>query len=251
MLLHGVGLRAECWLPQIRALRRTHSVFAADLPRHGESARLSSPRPALADFVDKIAEFLKTAVQSPAFIIGHSAGALIALALAAKFPERCRGIAALNAVYRRNEEAQKAVRQRADLLQRKSSNISDLTAATIRRWFGEHPSGRARTAATFCRRWLDSADRRGYAALYRVFAEEDGAADGVLSSLRAPSLFLTGENDCNSAPAMSAAMAKIAPRGRAVFVGGAGHLAHLTHPMEVNNALREFIGDAARADGRD
>ncbi|MGI9298336.1 MAG: alpha/beta fold hydrolase [Gammaproteobacteria bacterium] len=239
VLLHGVGLRAECWFPQIRALRRTHLVIAADLPGHGESARLSAPKPALADFVDKIGGFVKTAAKGRAFLVGHSAGALIALSLAARFPERCRGVAALNAVYRRTPAARAAVRERAAALQ----NANADSAPTVARWFGEYPSGRAAKMAVLCRRWLDSADCHGYAALYRVFAEEERAADGALSALRVPALFLTGEKDANSTPAMSAAMAKIAPRGRAVVVRGAGHLAQLTHPAEVNAALREFAGE--------
>ena len=169
VLLHGVGLRAECWLSQIRVLQRTHRVFAADLPGHGESACLSSSRPVLADFVDKIGAFVKSAVRSPAVFVGHSAGALLAFSLAARFPELCRGVAALNAVYRRRPAAREAVRARAKLLQKfahlpktesgksgagvelspkcalNNANAESEYAAnvetTLRRWFGENPAG--------------------------------------------------------------------------------------------------------------
>ena len=271
VLLHGVGLRAECWLPQIRVLQRTHRVFAADLPGHGESACLSSSRPVLADFVDKIGAFVKSAVRSPAVFVGHSAGALLAFSLAARFPELCRGVAALNAVYRRCPAARAAVRARAKLLQKfahlpktesgksgagvelspkralNNANAESEYAAnvetTLRRWFGENPAGCGEKTAAQCRLWLNSADCRGYAALYRVFAEEDGPEDGALSALRIPALFLTGAQDTNSTPEMAAAMANLAPRGRAVVIDGAGHLAQMTHSAEVNAALRTFLGE--------
>ena len=51
LLLHGVGLRAEAWEPQIAALSPTHRVIAADLPGHGESDGLAGGTPALPDHV--------------------------------------------------------------------------------------------------------------------------------------------------------------------------------------------------------
>ena len=36
LLIHGVGMRAEAWAPQIAALASDHSVIAVDMPGHGE-----------------------------------------------------------------------------------------------------------------------------------------------------------------------------------------------------------------------
>ncbi|MBE8158355.1 MAG: alpha/beta hydrolase, partial [Betaproteobacteria bacterium] len=88
--------------------------------------------------------------------------------------------------------------------------------------------------------WLTAADGKGYAAAYCAFAKESSPADGLLAELRAPFLFLTGENDPHSTPEMSAALAKIAPHGEAVVVRGAAHLLQLTHAAEVNRALSAF-----------
>ncbi|MFD1807175.1 alpha/beta fold hydrolase [Gemmobacter lanyuensis] len=37
LLIHGVGMRAEAWGPQIATLSATHRVLAVDMPGHGES----------------------------------------------------------------------------------------------------------------------------------------------------------------------------------------------------------------------
>ena len=34
VLIHGVGLNARAWAPQIAALAATHRVFALDMPGH-------------------------------------------------------------------------------------------------------------------------------------------------------------------------------------------------------------------------
>lgn len=264
MFLHGVGLRAECWISQVCGLRRTHDVFALDLPGHGESALLRSPKPVLSDFVDFVARFMDAEVGRPAVLAGHSAGALIALSVASRFPELCRGVAALNTVYRRNPTAREAVLSRASVLYNcihhpntDSKNVTVSTSehdkneyeqavnTTLQRWFGDSPAGSAHRAALLCRRWLSEAKQEGYAALYRVFAQEDGPADDALSSLTSPALFLTGERDLNSSPAMSDAMAKLAPNGRSKVIQGAGHLAILTHCSEVCRELQTFVSECA------
>jgi hypothetical protein len=52
---------------------------------------------------------------------------------------------------------------------------------------------------------------------------------------------LTGEHDPNSSPAMSQAMADIAPQGRARVLDGQRHMMSLTAPAEVNRSLLEFL----------
>ena len=240
LLLHGVGLRAECWISQIRILRRTCEVFAVDLPGHGESQNPSGEKATLEDYSLRIGEFIKNVVRRPAVVVGHSVGALMALDVAFRFPRWCTGVAALNAVYRRPSSAKNAVLSRAKMLQ----NGDDIVDATIARWFGEKPAGRAQRAAFFCRKWLSSVDRLEYASLYRVFAEEDGPADNALSRLDVPALFLTGVDDINSVPSMSHAMAAQAPHGRAVIVNG-GHLTQMSHAREVNHALSAFVCECA------
>lgn len=235
LLLHGVGLRAESWGAQIDHLARTCAVYALDLPGHGDSAPLARSDPRLADFTDRVARVLEAAIRAPALIAGHSMGALIALDLAIRYPDRCRAVAALNAVYRRSHEAREAVLERAAALGR--GDAQDLAAAPVARWFGSDPGDPARDAARACREWLLGADRDGYAAAYRVFAASDGPADAHLAALSMPTLFLTGSEDANSTPAMSRHMATLVPSGRAVTVAGAGHMTQMTHPREVNAAL--------------
>jgi len=234
VLLHGVGLRAEVWNAQIDALAGRFAVVAPDLPGHGESARLADPA-TLAAYTDCIAE----ALSAPAFVAGHSMGAMIALDLAIRYPERVRAVAALNAVYRRIAEAAEAVQQRAASLD--EVVIAD-PSGTLARWFGKTPS----PEATACRDWLTGVDPAGYKVAYRVFAQEDGPPDEGLARLGCPALFLTGAEEPSSTPAMSEAMAALAPEGRASVVAGAAHMMPMTHPAEVNGALIELFAACGR-----
>lgn len=234
LLLHGVGLRAEAWNGQIDALAKDFEVIAPDLPGHGASARLEGA-PGLPDFSNCLARLL----DRPAVVIGHSMGAMIALDLAFRFPEHVTGVAALNAIYRRTEAAREAVQKRADSLV--GGTVPD-PEPTLQRWFGNQPSPERQACAS----WLTSADPLGYRTAYRIFAVEDGPSDEGLAGLICPALFLTGGLEPNSTPAMSRAMAGLAPQGRASVIEDAAHMMPMTHADAVTAILREFARECLK-----
>ncbi|MNV34870.1 Alpha/beta hydrolase family protein [compost metagenome] len=82
---------------------------------------------------------------------------------------------------------------------------------------------------------------QGYARAYSLFATSDEVHASRLPQLAMPALFMTGEGDPNSSPAMSQAMAALAPRGQAQSVPGARHMMNLTDAEAVNARLLAFI----------
>ncbi len=82
LLLHGTGASVHSWRGLMPLLARDNEVIALDLPRHafttGHNAYAMS-LPAMAGEVAKLMQALKV---EPAAIIGHSAGAALALQLA-------------------------------------------------------------------------------------------------------------------------------------------------------------------------
>lgn len=241
VLIHGVGLRLESWLQQFDAVSEQATVYAIDMPGHGESDCLADEQPDLPHYVAQIKQFIETIIAKPVVIMGHSMGAMIALALADALGAQCRGVVALNAVYRRSDEAKQAVKARAEAMNRDISNVSP--CAPIARWFSEAPSEHEAEMATWCRQWLEQANPRGYAQAYSVFAREDGPSDALLSSLQMPALFLTGDGDKNSSGVMSRQMAAQVKHGQAMVVEDARHLVQLTHAAVVNQALLSFLAE--------
>ena len=84
LLIHGVGLRAEVWGPQIDALCATHRVLAVDMPGHGGSDPLPLGA-SLPDFVAWAARVIDDLALGPIAVAGHSMGALIAGGLATTY----------------------------------------------------------------------------------------------------------------------------------------------------------------------
>jgi pimeloyl-ACP methyl ester carboxylesterase len=232
VMIHGVGLNARAWAPQIAALAATHRVLALDMPGHGRSSAL--PQGArLPDYVDWTARVILTLGIGTVNVAGHSMGALIATGLAADYPELIRRVAVLNAVHRRTQDARAAVLARAAAM---AQGEFDATAP-LSRWFTDADAPiRAQVA-----RWLAEVEHAGYAAAYRAFAEGDDVYADRWGAITCPALVLTGDGDPNSTPDMTRIMASAAPRGRAVVIEGHRHMVNLTAPDRVTAALRDWL----------
>ncbi len=233
LLIHGVGLCADAWGAMLPGLADGFHISAVDLPGHGQSATFPD-RPSLIDYTDRLAQVL----DRPAFIVGHSMGALIAMDMAVRHPALVRAIAPLNPIFRRSSAASEAVRSRASQLEREWNPDP---SGTLERWFGANPKGAMATARDDCRSWLTSVDPTGYAQAYNVFACEDGPTDTALAGISCPALFVTGSDEPNSTPAMSKALAKAVPSGTYAITQGAKHMMPMTHAAEVCAVLTEFF----------
>lgn len=234
LLIHGVGMRIEAWAPQIAALSATHRVIAVDMPGHGDSDRLPV-NARLPAFVDWFAGVLDDLGVESINVAGHSMGALIAGGLAATNGARVRRVALLNSVFRRDSAARAAVMQRAEAI---ASGSFD-AAGPLARWFG--PGKEGSEAYRLTCDWLRAVDVEGYATAYRAFAEGDETYADAWPRVTCPALFLTGEGDPNSTPAMAEAMAALAPAGRACIIPDHRHMVNLTAPRLVNDALAGWL----------
>lgn len=234
VLIHGVGMKLEAWLPQIEMLSDRFEVIAADLPGHGGSAPLTDGSD-LPDFVGRFARFLTEMDRGPVSVAGHSMGALIAGGLAVEVPALVRRVALLNGVHRRDSAARDAVRQRAAEIETGGFDRE----APLRRWFGEGHEHEA--AFTLTHRLLAEVDQQGYATAYHAFANGDAVYADRWSEVTCPALFLTGEGDLNSTPEMAQAMAAATRSGRAVIIPGHRHMVNLTAPQAVNEALVDWM----------
>jgi len=233
LLLHGVGLNADAWEPQIVGLSPHRRVIAADLPGHGQSEPLPEGSD-LSDHVAAMAVLIDALGISPLPVIGHSMGAMIALGLALGHPAKITGLVTLNAVYCRDAQARAAVEGRAARMSGGSIDV----LGPIGRWFPDDPTGPLARHSTG---WLRQMNPKEYAAAYRIFATSDHVHKGRLGKLECRALFMTGVSDPNSTPVMSDRMAREAPNGRSVALPGARHMMHLTHHAEVTSIIAAFL----------
>jgi len=208
LLLHGVGMRAEAWQPQIEALADKARVIALDLPGHGHTPALPGT-PDLRDFVAWFAGIVDELGLPTFSLAGHSMGALIATGFAITKFERLNCVVLLNAVHKRSANARAAVQARAAEMQNGQFDRN----APLARWF--HSGEQGSPAYQLAQHLLHAVDVAGYAAAYRAFADGDALYADGWAQVPCPALFLTGADDVNSTPQMAQHMVAAAPQGRA------------------------------------
>jgi pimeloyl-ACP methyl ester carboxylesterase len=246
VFIHGVGLNRRIWAEQVKAFSPFYRVITYDLAGHGRSDTLRGPL-TLDDFAKQLLALADAVDSQRLHLVGHSLGALIAIEFALKYPDRVIALVAMNAVFHRSDAQRRAVAERALRLER--GEAGNLAGATITRWFGDPVPDELAVSADTVRNMLMTTGPEGYAVAYRLFAEADTAHAGRLSGLRRPALFMTGSDDPNSTPEMSAAMAAQCADAELAIIDGERHMMLLTSAEAVNDRILRFFEDVRQREG--
>ena len=242
ILIHGLGLRSESWLEQIKILKKNYTIFSLDLPGHGQSKLLSKKKLTLTGFCSEITKFIKLLDIYKPIMIGHSLGALITIEIAGNNPNILKSGIAISSVYERSRDALRKVQKRAKEI-KEHPNEETLVNKLIERWFGKSKSIKMNNHAKFIIKLLllnKKYNFEGYASAYDLFSKLDGNSTKTIKNIKVPMLYITGEKDLNSTPSMSKKLAKINGQNYTV-IKGARHVVPLTHAKQCNFHLLNFI----------
>ena len=96
LLLHGIGSATHSWADLAPLLARDYSVLSLDLPGHAFTQAPASDRFTLRNLAGLVAELLASLEARPVLLVGHSAGAALALELATSGLVRPCAVVGLN-----------------------------------------------------------------------------------------------------------------------------------------------------------
>lgn len=231
VLLHGAGLTATQWVPNVLALAQAHRVYAVemvgDFGRSEEAPPLASREEAQA-WLGAVLDGLGLGA---VVLGGHSLGAWLALAYAARQPERVRGLVLLAPA---GGVLEAGVGLVLHLLPPRLLPTSGLVERALR--FLLTPGG---TLDPFAAQLFRVCLRHGRAQLP---LRPSLLPETELRGLLVPTLLLVGEHERVSKPhkTVSRALALL-PRAEAAVVKGAGHLLPMEQPAEVNARVLAFL----------
>lgn len=242
VLLHGWAMHGGVWSDAAQTLAADHRVICVDLPGHGRSPPLPG------DYtLDELAAAVAGILPAQSAVIGWSLGGMLALKLAADYPDRVgqlilvavtpRFVAGPDWVHALSPEILEgfAVRLRAD------------PSGTIRQFLALQVQG-------------SEQERRTLARLRSLMADvplpHPAALEGGLAILRAATLLpllgritqpvslIHGRRDTLVPWAAAQALQGRLPRARMHVLPGAAHAPFLSHPGEFLRIAREALNGA-------
>lgn len=230
VFLHGVGSDKSVWSPQLDHFGASLRSVAFDYPGYGESG--PAPQGATRDdYAAAILAAMDSLGIDRAHICGLSLGGVIAIAMHAQAPQRCRSLIIADSfaihpdgrgIYERSVAAS------ADLRALAEARVDVLLAQPA------DPAVRSEVVGTMAR--IDPAS-------YRIGAEAVWLADqrDRAASIGVPTLVVCGAEDKVTPPELSLELARLVPGARYEAIPGAGHLSNLEKPEEFNRIVEEFI----------
>ena len=232
VLLHPGGGTAAMWTRTLAALAAAgHSAVAVDLPGHGRSPGLDG-LPSIDANAALVARLAEAGRLRPFVLVGHSFGATIALAVAARHAARLAGLVLVSGTAPADLAAAIPV-------------LRDVVRGRAPRPFSPEPFSPSATPAVM-REYFTEMVKTDPRVQLTDFEAAHGFDCGALAgAVRVPALVVAGADDRLTPPASCEALARAIAGARLEVVAGAGHLVPQEQPDAFAAVLERFVGALA------
>lgn len=240
VLLHGWGLHSGVWRDFLPVLTPHFHVRCIDLPGFGRSAAMRVPD-SLDDMVAAVMQVAPDkAALGKAVWAGWSLGGLVALALAARHPEKVAGLALLAATPCFVQRQDWATAMPADVFAAFSASVQQNPEYALQYFLALQCKGSVSMKRDL--RFLQAVDqmesvpsREALLSGLEVLANNDLRA--VLASLSVPVLCVLGEQDALLPCAVAETVQQINTACTVELIAGAAHVPFVSHPLPCRDAL--------------
>lgn len=254
LLLHGTGASVHTWRRLIAALPDGFAPLAMDLPGHGDTSAPSPQQLTLPGMAAALGDLLKVAGALPDLVVGHSAGAAVAVRMALDGLIAPRAIVSINGAFL----------PFGGPLAPLFTPMARLLYA--QGWLPRLVASRAADRRVV-RRMIEGTgsflDDDGVAAYQRLVQRpgHSAAALGMMAHwdlrtlerdlprLATPLHLLVGDRDVAVPPSQARHVAALCPAARITRLANVGHLAHEEDPAAVARFLQDLQTGLGPASG--
>jgi 3-oxoadipate enol-lactonase len=248
VLGNSLGTSAAVWDWQVGELGKSFRLLRYELPGHGGSAAAAGPY-TIASLGAGVLALLDSLGIARVGYCGISLGGMVGIWLASHAPDR---VAALGLVCT-SAYLPPADSWHARAAQVRTAGLAAISAAVISRWFTPAFAAAAPSVVEQFRNDLEGTDPLGYANCCEAIAAMDQRTD--LAAITAPALVIAGADDPATPAEHGAVIAAGIDGARLEVIPDAAHLAAVSAPGTVTDALHAHLsaataGDVTWRDGR-
>lgn len=241
LLVHGFPLDHTMWKWQIAEFSKQCRVIAPDLRGFGQSSVL----PGLATMqrmADDLAELIHSLkLSQPLIFCGLSMGGYVAWQFVIRHRELVSKLTLCDTRAIADSAEGAAARQTmAERVQREGPGF--IAESMLPKLFAPETISAKSPAVEETREVILRTNPQGIAAACRGMAQRPDVTT-LLGQFDLPALLIGGEHDSISTPQEMRGIAAQMPRATFVEIAGAGHMAPLEKPAEVNEAIAAFLRD--------
>ncbi len=238
VIMHGLFGSSDNWLTFAKKLAETHKVFLLDLRNHGQSPHASEH--SYATMCEDLREFIDEHNLFEPVIVGHSMGGKLAMKFATKYPDLLSKLVVIDIspkYYKPHHQKYLAALHALPLHDLQSRQEADvemqkyITEMGVRQFLLKNL-------------YRDENNEFKWRMNLPILSEQiDNIGEGLDANqrFRKPSLFVKGEFS-DYITEDDEVMAKwIFPQSKMITIAGAGHWVQADKPVELLEALEEFL----------
>lgn len=236
VFLHGFLASKEMWKPFATELAKTQRVITIDLLGHGKTDCLSyvHTMEEMAEAVEEVMHYLKLRKY---FLVGHSLGGYVSLALAEKNPDNIKGLVMFHSSAKADNKQKKMDRGRAIKVVKRNTKI--FINEAVPNLFNTNYKPYKRGIDQIKKLALSTSKQGIIAALEGMRIRLD--REIILKFAPYPVLYIIGEKD-NILPAdQLIAQAKLPEKGDYLLLKKVGHMGFIESKNETYKAIKKFV----------
>jgi pimeloyl-ACP methyl ester carboxylesterase len=245
LLLHGLLGGSFAWRRNMQALSQGHTVFALDLPGHGENDARSHVDCSMLAQVDRVSSLLKRLNLEEVDVMGCSWGGAITMLLAAQSP-KLRSLVLVAPVNPWPKLGTGRIRflngRLGSAFLKAVWPISHpLYRIALARMYGDPGRLSSETVKGYRYQIMRTGRVNNILSTLRGWEKDVDALRTAIPKIKAPSLLIWGTRDGAVDVRSAEPLRRALPRCELAMIEGAGHLPFEETPEEFNRVVLEFI----------
>jgi len=228
IFVHGAGGNAFVWQNQRRGLDRGVNTICVDLPGHGQS---SGPGyTSIPEYSQWLLRFIDGLKLTGVIVAGHSMGGGVILEAAIEHPKMLEALILVGSGAR--------LRVSSEIFQSLEADFKTAAERLVRNCYGP---GSSKKLIKWGLEHLLKEFPEVVLADFRACHDFDCLDD--LAQIKKPALIVCGSEDSMTPPKYSQYLAENLQRTTLRIVEGAGHMAMVEKPFEVNASILKFLAN--------